>query len=85
MSLSVKRRKELEMLVDKNIDYSDIPELNEEFWQKAQVTMPSKKKAISLRLDETVLDWFKQQGKGYQSRINAVLSSYVKSQIKSMR
>lgn len=63
-------------LGDEDIDVSDIPELDESFWKNAKVTMPPSKKAISLRLDEDLLDWFKCQGKGYQSLINAVLRSY---------
>jgi uncharacterized protein (DUF4415 family) len=39
--------------------------------------VPPKKKAISIRVDEDVLDYFKQQGAGYQRRINAVLRSYM--------
>ncbi len=37
------------------------------------------KKLISLRLDKDVIDWFKDQGKGYQSRMNAVLRAYMKA------
>ena len=39
--------------------------------------MPSAKKAVSLRIDADVLDWFKAQGPGYLSRMNAVLRSFV--------
>jgi len=39
--------------------------------------MPVPKKALSLRLDQELVDWFKQQGPGYQTRINAVLRAYV--------
>ncbi|PHR00124.1 MAG: hypothetical protein COB29_16210 [Sulfitobacter sp.] len=39
------------------------------------------KKAISLRLDTDVIDWFKSEGKGYQSRINAVLRAYMRANI----
>jgi uncharacterized protein (DUF4415 family) len=38
-----------------------------------------RKAAISLRLDAEVLDWFKAQGSGYQTRINAVLRAYVEA------
>jgi uncharacterized protein (DUF4415 family) len=37
------------------------------------------KQLISLRLDRDVLDWFKQQGKGYQTRINAILRAYIRA------
>ena len=57
-----------------------LPELGERFWQNAQVVKPIPKTAISIRLDNDVLDWFKTQGKGYQTLINAVLRSYVNHQ-----
>lgn len=46
-------------------------------WSKAVVVVPPRKKAISIRLDEDVLDFFKRGGSGYQRRMNAVLRSYV--------
>lgn len=46
-------------------------------WSNAVLFIPAKKKAISIRVDEDVLDFFKQQGDGYQRRINAVLRSYM--------
>jgi uncharacterized protein (DUF4415 family) len=48
-------------------------------WSKAELVLPAPKSAISIRLDPDVLDFFKAGGKGYQSRINAVLRSYVKA------
>ena len=45
-----------------------------------QVVMPVKKRAISLRIDPDVLSFFKSLGKGYQTRINAVLRAYMRSQ-----
>ncbi len=49
-------------------------------WSAAELVMPEAKRAISLRLDADVLDFFRSQGKGYQTRINAVLRSYMKAQ-----
>ena len=49
-------------------------------WTKASVVMPPVKSAISLRLDTDVLAFFKAQGRGYQTRINAVLRSYMEAQ-----
>jgi uncharacterized protein (DUF4415 family) len=46
-------------------------------WSKAVVVTPPKKKAISIRVDEDVLNYFKKQGAGYQRRMNAVLRFYV--------
>lgn len=51
-------------------------------WSDAVLVMPAKKKAISIRVDEDVLDFFKQQGDGYQRRINAVLRSYMQQKAK---
>lgn len=66
----------LRAMKDEDIDTSDIPELDESFFKNARVVMPPEKKHVSIRLDADVLDWMKAQGKGYQSRINAVLRAY---------
>jgi len=68
--------KRLDAMTDDDIDYSDIPELDEAFFKNAEVVMPPEKKHLSIRLDADVLEWMKAQGKGYQSRINAVLRAY---------
>jgi uncharacterized protein (DUF4415 family) len=46
-------------------------------WSKAQLVMPRRKDAISIRLDEDVLTFFKSRGAGYQTRINAVLRNFM--------
>ena len=46
-------------------------------WDEAVLVTPQKKKAISIRVDEDVLAFFRKGGEGYQKRINAVLRSYV--------
>ena len=46
-------------------------------WSEAVLIIPPKKRAISIRLDEDVLDYFKKEGAGYQRRMNAVLRSYM--------
>lgn len=46
-------------------------------WSTAELTVPGKKTAISIRLDDDVLAFFKAEGPGYQRRINAVLRSYM--------
>ncbi len=48
-------------------------------WSRARLEMPRPKQAISMRLDADVLDFFKAQGKGYQTCINMVLRSYMKA------
>ncbi len=47
--------------------------------------IPARKKAISIRVDEDVLDFFKKAGSGYQRRINAVLRSYMQQKAKPKR
>lgn len=64
---------------DEDIDYSDIPELDDAFFREA-VAWPVHKKQITLRLDPEVLDFFKAQGRGYQTAINKVLRRYVEKQ-----
>jgi uncharacterized protein (DUF4415 family) len=51
-------------------------------WSKAVLVIPPKKKAISIRVDEDVLDYFKKNGAGYQRRMNAVLRSYMQQKRK---
>jgi uncharacterized protein (DUF4415 family) len=51
-------------------------------WSDAVLVIPPRKKAISIRVDEDVLDFFKSQGDGYQRRINAVLRSYMQQKAK---
>jgi len=46
-------------------------------WSKAVLVVPPKKQAISIRVDEDVLNYFKQEGAGYQRRMNAVLRTYM--------
>jgi uncharacterized protein (DUF4415 family) len=48
-----------------------------EFWADAVLVAPVLKNMISLRVDEDVLRWFKRRGKGYQTRMNAVLRAYM--------
>jgi uncharacterized protein (DUF4415 family) len=66
-------------LDDKSIDTSDIPELDDAFFEKAELRVPAKQ-PVTLRIDEDVLAWFKSQGKGYQTRINKLLRGYMESQ-----
>jgi uncharacterized protein (DUF4415 family) len=55
----------------------ELADLPDDFWDDATVVEPSAKQPISLRVDTDVLRWFKTQGPRYQSRINAVLRSYM--------
>ena len=69
----------LAALSDDQIDTSDAPFRPDAVWVKA-VDFPHAKKLISLRIDEDVIEFFKQAGSRYQTRINAVLRSYVNAQ-----
>jgi uncharacterized protein (DUF4415 family) len=70
---------ELLALSDDDIDYSDIPELDDEFWKNAVVVMPEKTEQITLRVKSSVLEAYKATGKGYQTRMNAVLESFART------
>jgi len=67
---------------DEDIDYSDIPELEQEWFRTAKLVMPDEetKERITIRLSREVTEYFRSQGKGYQSRMNAVLKAYVDAQ-----
>ena len=68
-------------LRDDDIDYADIPETDAAFWAKAVSVAPDTTLPVTLRVKQSVLAHFKRQGKkGYQSRMNAVLESYVRTQ-----
>jgi len=67
----------LQNLKDSEIDYSDIPETDALFWKEAEIIYPSKKTHLSIRLDDDIVQWFKKFGRGYQTKINAVLRSYI--------
>jgi uncharacterized protein (DUF4415 family) len=61
----------------------DAPEaesLGADFWSSARVVMPRGKTSVHLRLDSDVVEWFKTNGKGHLTRMNAVLRAYVDSQ-----
>lgn len=74
----------LDSVTDEDIDRAiaddpdAAPALDGEFWNTAEVVMPEVKVPISIRVDKNVLDFFKAEGRGYQSRINAILSAYVR-------
>jgi uncharacterized protein (DUF4415 family) len=53
-----------------------------EFWKKARVVIPSAKRTITIRLDADLLEWLRRQ-KGYQTRINAVLRTYMDANLTS--
>jgi uncharacterized protein (DUF4415 family) len=60
-------------------DYDDIPEQGDAFFKNAILKIPESKATVTMRMDKDVLEWFKAQGKGYQTRINALLRAYMDS------
>ena len=69
--------KKLHAMRDNEIDFSDISKIDRAILQKMVVRMPQPKELVSIRIDPDVLGWFRRDGKRYQTRINAVLRSYV--------
>src|SRR5712692_8132206 len=70
---------EIEAAMAKDPAWADYDDAD---WSEAVLVIPPKKKAISIRVDEDVLDFFRQEGVGYQRRINAVLRSYMQQRRK---
>jgi len=67
-------------MTEEEIERTSPPELKnlpDDFWDNAVLVEPIVKRPISIRIDEDVLHWFRQSGPRYQSRINAVLRSYM--------
>ena len=64
---------------DEYIDFSDIPELDDTFWQQAELVEPDLTEEITLRVKRSVLAHFKAPDKNYKTRINRVLESYVRA------
>lgn len=63
-------------LSEDEIDTSDAPEWDASMFANAKIQLPEPKKTISIRVDSDLLDWYKAQGKGYQTRMVAVLRMY---------
>jgi uncharacterized protein (DUF4415 family) len=77
----------LDAMTDEEVEASiandpDWAEFKDVDWSDVVLVIPARKKAISIRVDEDVLDYFKSQGDGYQRRINAVLRSYMQQKAK---
>ena len=83
--LTVEMRKRLKALDDHRddqIDFSDIPEMTEDDWQKPRwigLHYSPGKKSVTIRIDEDIVKWFKAQGKGWQTKMNWVLRLYFAS------
>src|SRR5580704_3472891 len=77
--------KRLRALRDSEIDFSDIPKLGKSFWATAKLTLPEPRDRLTIRVDHDVVQWLKKHGKGYQTRINAILRSYMEAQSNATR
>ncbi len=71
---------EIAEVEDAAIDFGDIPELDDAFWREADLIEPDRTEPITLRVKRSVLNHFRAPGRGYQTRINRVLESYVRAQ-----
>ena len=74
-----KSEAELERDIAGDPDLQDVPE---DWHAAAEAVMPVPKKLLSLRLDAEVIEWFRSQGPGYQTRMNAVLRAFVEQRMK---
>jgi uncharacterized protein (DUF4415 family) len=70
-----KTAKELDRDIASDPDWKDVPK---DWYKNAEAVTPASKKLLSLRLDADVVDWFKQRGPGYQTRMNAVLRTFMR-------
>jgi uncharacterized protein (DUF4415 family) len=73
-------------LKDKEIDFTDTAELTPEMFARAVVRRGLKplprKRQLTIRVDSDVLEWYKKQGRGYQTRINALLRAYMHERLR---
>lgn len=69
----------LSQMTDDDIDFSDIPPLDETFWANAQPNPYAKilKEQVTVRIDRDVLAWFKQNNEKYQTAINQALRDHM--------
>lgn len=70
---------EMAAVADEAIDYSDIPMLDAMFWKNAKLVEPENTQQVTLRVKKSVLEAYKSTGKGYQTRMNAVLESFART------
>jgi uncharacterized protein (DUF4415 family) len=67
----------------RRIDYSDIPELDENWFKAAKLERPDTKERITVRIDRDLIAYFKRKGGGYQTRMNAALRAYMDADTRS--
>jgi uncharacterized protein (DUF4415 family) len=69
----------LESRSEENIDYSDIPPLTDDFFERATLCIPTEQAHDLVQLDPDVKQWFQAQGEQYKTLINSVLRQYIES------
>ena len=74
-----KTEADIERDIASDPDFKDVPE---NWYLHAKAVMPKSKRLLSLRLDNDVIDWFKKEGPGYQTRMNAVLRAFIEQDAK---
>ncbi len=69
----------IDRMTDEEIDTSDSPPLDDDFFARARWRMPEKKTAVTLSIDSDVLKWFESQGADFGHRVNAALKIYAEA------
>ena len=69
----------LELKSEENIDYSDIPPLTDEFFERATLRIPANQAQDLVQLDPDVKQWFQSQGEQYKTLINSVLRQHIEN------
>ena len=79
-------RKRLSTMKDKDIDFSEIPEVTPEMFARGIVRRGLKplprKRQLTLRVDSDVIEWYRKQGQGYQTKINSLLRAYMEEHLR---
>lgn len=77
--------KKLSEMKEEDIDLSDIPELTDDFWKNSQRGRfyRARKESTTVRMDADILNWLKSAGKGYQTRMNAILREAMLKELKN--
>lgn len=79
MSISKERLDEIKNIRDDQIDYSDIPQADEEWFKNAKLKMPKGKTGF-VKLDDDVVNWYRSHEENYLARMNAILRAYMNKQ-----
>jgi len=69
----------IDAMSDEDIDTSEIPPLDDDFFANAELRIPERKIPITVCIDPDILVWYRSLGKGYQTRINSVLRMYMEA------